>query len=138
MKNCCYLILLSLLAVPASALELPGQVRILPVDQAFRLTSYWQNDRVLVRWQMPPGYYLYRHAFALSSTDGDELVFRLPAGQPARDEHFGDVEIYFDDLTLEAGVADVDGVLIRYQGCADAGYCYPPQQRRLSAEESLY
>ncbi|MCY3812578.1 MAG: protein-disulfide reductase DsbD family protein [Gammaproteobacteria bacterium] len=61
---------------------LAGQVEFLPVDEAFVLSAR-RNDRQLVmRWNMPDGYYLYRHAFAVEG-DGASL------GEPSAGEREG-------------------------------------------------
>ncbi len=60
----------------------------------------------------------------------------LPKGKAYRDEFFGDVETYRKELlgtltgTPAAG-ASATTLTVKYQGCADAGVCYPPQTRTL-------
>ncbi|MFP3649005.1 protein-disulfide reductase DsbD N-terminal domain-containing protein, partial [Paraburkholderia sp. SIMBA_054] len=58
----------------------------------------------------------------------------LPDGHKKHDEVFGDVETYRGQLrAVLAGDADPGAgkvtLAVRYQGCADAGVCYPPQKR---------
>lgn len=113
----------------------------LPVDQAFSFEASVSQANggepsvVEARWQIAPGYYLYRHAFAVAvrpaaAAELSEPV--IPAGLPKVDEYFGDVEVYYGATTLSVGVpvqrAAVE-VGITYQGCADAGLCYPPETR---------
>jgi thioredoxin:protein disulfide reductase len=96
---------------------------------------------VIARWTMPDGYYLYRHAFAAKVRDGAggqgvaNVVLgdpEIPAGLAKVDDYFGDVEVYYGQATLQvpilAGGGDFE-VGITYQGCADAGLCYPPETR---------
>lgn len=73
-----------------------------------------------------PGYYLYRHRLK-AVVGGRELALMLPDGQTKTDEFFGTTEIYRD--TFEFGVANTQATTatLHWQGCADAGICYPPQ-----------
>jgi thiol:disulfide interchange protein DsbD len=113
----------------------------LPVDEAFVLTAEVAPDgSVLARWDIEEGYYLYRHRFAFSSrAGGDDAVTpvafgepEIPPGQKKVDEYFGEVEVYYDSAQARVPVARGAGLVevgIEYQGCADAGLCYPPEQK---------
>ena len=125
------------LAGPAAAATL-GQQQFLPADEAFVPDAWAEGDSVTLAWQVAPGYYLYRHGFGVSA-DGEDLAADFPAGEPKFDEYFGDVEIYRDQVfaTLPAAaIADGDTLelTVRYQGCADAGLCYPPTERTLRVD----
>jgi thiol:disulfide interchange protein len=68
--------------------------QFLPVDQAFVFTAIADGaDRVLLDWQVAPGYYLYRHrTSAKTSTPGFSLgEIAMPEGKKKTDEFFGDV-----------------------------------------------
>ncbi len=112
----------------------------LAVDEAFMLQPPRQDGATLeISWTVAPDYYLYRHAlrFRLQDAAGVELgMAELPAGKKKRDDYFGEVETYRDSLTarlpLQAtALPDRLKLEVRYQGCADAGLCYPPQTRVL-------
>ena len=123
-----------LLALPAAAAD----VELPPVDDVFVLSAQaTAPDRIEVRWQIADGYYLYRHRTSVKADAafaGAKLA--LPGGKKYRDEFFGDVETYRKDLlgsltgTPAAGATSTT-LTIKYQGCADAGVCYPPQTRTL-------
>lgn len=124
-----------LAAAPAIAadFELP------PVDEVFVLSAKaTARDRIEVRWKIADGYYLYRHRTSVKAGAGfAEPRLALPDGHKHRDEFFGDVETYRTQLVgVVTGVptASATGVAltVKYQGCADAGVCYPPQTRTLS------
>jgi len=108
---------------------------ILPVEHAFRLATLEEDGALLVRWQMPPGYYLYRHAFEVRGPDGDAVAFDVPAGEQRVDEYFGEVEVYEDEVVMRIPDAGDAGLAVRFQGCAEAGYCYPPRIVSVSAGE---
>ena len=132
----CLLPLASLIAPAASAAI--TQDDLLPVDEAFVLTATAPTrDRIEIRWQITDGYYLYRHRTGVEADPGFAAQpLQLPKGKAYRDEFFGDVETYRGELlaTLPgrpAAGADSVTLKIKYQGCADAGICYPPQTRTL-------
>ncbi len=116
--------------------------QFLPVDQAFIFSAVPDGaDRVLLDWQIAPGYYLYRHRLsAKTATPGFTLgEIALPDGKKKTDEFFGDVEVYYDVLTATVPVARPDGgssfeLVVSYQGCADAGLCYPPVTRTVQID----
>ena len=111
-----------------------GSHNVLPVDQAFQLTTLQDGNVLLLRWQMPPGYYLYRQRFGFTAGEA-EIDVLLPAGLAREDAHFGVVNVFYDGLDLTVPLpAEAQSVTVKYQGCADAGLCYPPQQRVISLQ----
>jgi len=132
--------LLVALAIPSAFAErIGGGDEFLPVDEAFRVQAFVDDGKgVVVDFQIADGYYLYRHAFAMEPA-GDGLQLgetRIPPGKKKTDEFFGEVETYTQQVTLEAPVqGEAQGeaaIEVRYQGCAEAGLCYPPQTRQLT------
>jgi thiol:disulfide interchange protein DsbD len=137
-----FLRLLALLAVafaaaPARAVD---EADLLPVDQAFVLdASAPTRGRIEVRWRIAEGYYLYRHRTGVRVQGGgfETQALQLPKGKAYTDEFFGDVETYRGQLvgrlpgSAAAGAGQVT-LEVSYQGCADAGICYPPQTRTLT------
>ena len=99
--------------------------RILPVDEAFRFGSYEDGESLHLFWQVSPGYYLYRDKFRFEQA-GLEVSVELPGGQLRQDEIFGEVEV----LTglVEVSIPPATGTRVSWQGCAERGYCYPPQK----------
>lgn len=113
-----------------------GDPEFLDVDQAFQVSSITEGHEVIVRWQIAPGYYLYKHRlmFSSQSVNGPDktLAIVLPEGQEKHDEYFGDVETYYGELQVIVPKTSTNiGLLVQYQGCADAGLCYPPQNRKI-------
>lgn len=112
-----------------------GEPEFLPPEQAFVLSVHAAGPREIVaRWDIAEHYYLYRSRFAFDAADGAIGEPRLPAGETKHDPYFGDVEIYRDSVEVRIPVAEPGrsralDLELRYQGCADAGLCYPPQTR---------
>lgn len=100
----------------------------LPPEQAFVLMAELRDAQtVSLRWSMPAGYHLYRERLSFSG-DGVQQP-RLPAGVRKFDENFGkEMETYYRSLELSVPVRGSGPFMLSvgYQGCADAGLCYPP------------
>ena len=109
--------------------------QFLPVEQAFELQpAEWKNGQLIVSWRVTPGYYLYRERLTIeSATPGLKLSApAFPKAKTMEDEIFGTVEIYDHDLVLAMPASGAGTLKVRYQGCAKAGLCYPPQTQELS------
>lgn len=132
----------SLLALSALALAFPAAAvdedDLLPVDQAYVLSARAPSrDRIELHWKIHDGYYLYRHRTGATATGFAAGPLQLPPGKPHVDEFFGKVETYRGELLgVLVGSASADTVTlqVKYQGCADAGICYPPQTRTLRVD----
>jgi thiol:disulfide interchange protein DsbD len=119
-----------------------NQDRFLPVDEAFVLTAAPNGgEQIALDWQVAPGYYLYRHRVSVkTSTPGFALGdVSMPDGKKKTDEFFGDVEVYYDSLNVVVAVsrptdASRLDIAVSYQGCADAGLCYPPVTKTLKVD----
>lgn len=111
----------------------PGQ-GFLPPDAAFRVAAHIDGKRIRIRWIIADGYYLYRHQMSVAAESPDLTVFTvsLPPGTRVSDRFFGTRIVYFH--TVEATAAYVRSdfgahpmqIKVTYQGCAQAGLCYPP------------
>lgn len=113
----------------------------LPPDQAFRFAALADgSDRVRLSWQIADGYYLYRARIKVATTSKQAQLgaTQFPPGQVKNDEYFGRQEVYHHELTATVPVARAAaGTLelplqVTYQGCADAGLCYPPITKPVS------
>ncbi|MEM6512445.1 MAG: protein-disulfide reductase DsbD [Pseudomonadota bacterium] len=142
----------SLVAVePASASNGPlnfsnlgssGEDEFPEPDEVFFPNVYVVDGNTLeIGMQIEPGYYVYRDKVSVAIGSGPARVvsLALPDGKQKYDQFFGDQEVYYDGFVgtveLARGVADPADVEISfgYQGCADAGLCYVPLTRTLSA-----
>ncbi len=122
-----------------------GGDQFLQPDQAFRFEATADGtDQVRLHWQIADGYYLYRTRMKVvtSSTAAQLGATQMPAGQIKNDEYFGKQEIYHHELSAlvpvaRAGAAPLDLPLeVTYQGCAEAGLCYPPITKSVTVQLS--
>ncbi len=109
------------------------QSDFLPPDRAFKPTLVRDDNGLDIDWQIEPGYYLYRHSFS-AQADKRELSLDIPEGETIEDEYFGRSEIYRHALRMTTQPGEADTLTLHWQGCADAGLCYPPQQRTFDLE----
>jgi thiol:disulfide interchange protein DsbD len=110
----------------------------LPPMQAFRPSAdVVSTDRIQVRFDVQPGYYLYREKLGIDVTGlipaGVQLTpGKLPKGIQKDDPNFGPTETYPEPLDWPIQVSGGQRPLtltlsVRYQGCAKQGICYPPE-----------
>lgn len=127
-------------STPASTLSsatssaLPGG--LLPVDQAFPLRATRLDGRLVVRFDVVGGHYLYRERFEAAIQGKEAAIGRLPAGKVRDDAFFGKVAVFDQPVELAIGLpaaassGEPTVVTVRYQGCSErAGVCYPPVTR---------
>ena len=101
-------------------------------EVAFVLTAVAQSTNdIQLNWRIADGYYLYKQRIKLEPANAEHPVgaIVLPKGLPHSDEYFGEQEVYRQSVdatfSVPPGAKSVD-VKVTYQGCADAGLCYPP------------
>ena len=114
---------------------------LLSPDEAFRLDVLVRDPHhIAASLVIAEGYYLYRDQFefALEPAPGITLQpTQMPEGEHKNDEFFGDIQVFHHivdiDLALqrEAGPATPVTLLVKYQGCAEAGVCYQPISKRI-------
>lgn len=118
-----------------------SQEQFLPPEQVFILSAEVVNpNQLAITWNITGGYYLYRDKFkfALQDTPGITLGEPiLPKGEEKHDENFGLMEVYHREVTVllplkrnNTSATDIT-LRVNYQGCAEAGFCYPPMKQEL-------
>ncbi len=110
-----------------------SQSQFVTVDEAFTIDVIQYQDQVRVQWQVKPDYYLYQSRMQFIARDANITAIDLEDGTPYQDEFFGDVNIYTDPVTAAIHLTDIKNdnaeLIVEYQGCAKAGFCYPPERR---------
>ena len=118
----------------ALALTAPAHAAdgFLDPGQAFQF-SVTQSAGAPVRlhWVIAPGYYLYRDRIGIVASPAAPLQVNLPAGEPKSDPNFGTMVVYHGALTVDVPAAGARTLDVTWQGCAEAGLCYPPQRQTI-------
>jgi thiol:disulfide interchange protein DsbD len=106
----------------------------LPPDVAFRVAARLDGKVVKVRWVIADGYYLYRQKIEVKAESPDLVVSapELPPGVTKTDPYLGTQQVFTQQVEaivpyarLDAGAHPIQ-IKVTYQGCAEAGLCYPP------------
>ena len=108
--------------------------QFLPVEQAF-VMDFRQQDtagqsKVQVSFTIADGYYLYKDKFKFVGIDAAFSHPQYPKGVMIKDEYFGESEVYFHQVVLDIPLSQLGSeamLKVRFQGCAEAGLCYPVQ-----------
>lgn len=105
----------------------------LPPDVAFRVGAQADGRVLRVRWVIADGYYLYRQKIGVSPESPDLVVsgVALPRGILKTDPYLGTNEIFTQQVEATVPYRRLDygahplQIKVTYQGCAEAGLCYP-------------
>ncbi|MGP9419816.1 protein-disulfide reductase DsbD [Ewingella sp. AOP9-I1-14] len=137
-----FLLICSLFLLPlhaqASLFSQPANPQFVPVDQAFDFDFQQQGPNLKLNWTIRDGYYLYRDKIELVGDQAQLAAFILPKGLEHHDEFFGDTQVYEKQLNLSVPLRQASAqasLKVSYQGCAVAGFCYPPETRIIPLSE---
>lgn len=127
-------LLLVLFIVPCYASDQP----LLP-SQAFAFSAKIASaDTVALNWVIAPEHYLYRERFSFKILQPKtaSLAADLPQGLTKTDNILGTYQIYAASLTVPLTIVHADNnnveFQVTYQGCSEAGYCYPPMSHTVT------
>ncbi len=105
----------------------------LPPTEAFKYEARIVEGQLVVQYTVHDGYYLYRNKLAFESTTPGVTLGApaFPVGIDHEDDYFGKQVIFRGTVAIPMSVsyASVPGpfeLTLKWQGCADAGLCYPP------------
>lgn len=140
-------VILCLLICGMTQVSAGSEPDFMAADKAFVPSAQRLDERhIAVTWQIADGYYLYRHAFkfALTEAGKDQPLGKpvIPDGDKHEDPFFGPVETYRHSVRVLLPISDDQAatsqwqLTVDYQGCADAGLCYPPQTQTLDVAPS--
>ncbi|NQD35466.1 protein-disulfide reductase DsbD [Permianibacter sp. IMCC34836] len=107
----------------------------LKVDQAFQAEVSRLDNDILIRFTIAPGYYLYRDQFRFKADGATFAAPQFPDGKLKHDEFLGEQIVYFKFAEIRLPIAQASGdfeLKMTFQGCAEAGLCYPPTTRKFS------
>jgi thioredoxin:protein disulfide reductase len=110
-----------------------NETDFLPPDAAFRVGAQLEGHAVKVRWVIADGYYLYRSKITVTAESPDLLIsgIALPHGTVKTDPYLGTNEVFTQEVEGSVPYRQLDygahpiHIRVAYQGCAEAGLCYP-------------
>ncbi|WLI73273.1 protein-disulfide reductase DsbD [Halomonas alkalicola] len=133
------LMMLLPLAAQAQWFSSSSSQQFLPVLEAFQPQAWHDGETLYVGVEVTPEHYLYRHQLAVTSDAVSLGEPEIPGGEFTSDEFMGDVYVFREtmllEVPLEEGVSGPFPLTFTFQGCADAGLCYPPERVSLEAPE---
>ena len=109
-----------------------GLSEILPADKAFVFSSETTPNLLLLHWEMPEAYYLYRDKFKFVLNGKQINNIQLPSPTEIKDDSkYGKIGVYQGRLEIKLPMQELlpmgnaATLEITYQGCADNRLCYP-------------
>lgn len=125
-----FILAITLLMAHASVANQP-----LPKEQAFIFSAaFTKPQQVLLTWQMPAGYYLYRQRLTITSLPADLATPTYPQGEFKYNNELGRYEVLMGlvdvPVMLKAATSPIQ-LIVQYQGCSEGGFCYPPMRKTL-------
>ncbi|WP_426415998.1 protein-disulfide reductase DsbD [Aestuariirhabdus sp. LZHN29] len=115
-----------------------GAGEFLPVDEAFQVNGTLDGDLANIHFTVTKAHYLYNNRFKFVTVDGGTPLHpaQLPPGKPKYDQfQQQELEVYTSDVTIPLIIPQAGDFLeldVTFQGCADAGLCYPPHTVRIA------
>ena len=107
----------------------------LPFQDAYKLSVNFSDDVLNFDWEIADGYYLYKSKINVFAHDANTQIHNMvfSDSQNKFDEFFNEnMEVFYYSATMTAGYVSSDKILqlkLLSQGCADIGFCYPPQEQ---------
>ena len=115
---------------------------LLQADEAFKINFHNLQGTFVVSWDIADDYYMYRDRIEVFTdvNQTNKLDLNLEKGKLKADPLFGDVMVFYHETSLSLSkdqLQNVNSLTFKYQGCADAGVCYPPQTTTLDKSDLL-
>jgi thiol:disulfide interchange protein DsbD len=113
--------------------------------QAFVLSAKVAERHLLLHFDIAPDFQLYRQRINLKMLKANPVslgYMPLPAGIAQHDSVLGDYQVYRHGLDLAVPLQGYQAgefqVQVDFQGCSQAGFCYPPARRVLTVQLSAF
>lgn len=127
--------LLGWMALPAHAL-LGQNNDFLPADEAFVLSHQEADGKVFLQWEIAPGYYLYSQRIKARVPQQSLNISTDPTPIMKEDPYYGKVGVFYNFVRATLDAPHQTELTIEYQGCAEAGLCYPPQKKTITLAQT--
>ncbi|MGI9275666.1 MAG: protein-disulfide reductase DsbD [Endozoicomonas sp.] len=104
----------------------------IPVEEAFQINGRIVDDQAIIELTVTPGHYLYRDRFQFKAVNSETILGApvYPKGVEKYDYNFEkNLEVFTEDMAVRMPIqisSSLPEIEVRFQGCAEAGLCYPP------------
>ncbi|HNL80792.1 MAG TPA: protein-disulfide reductase DsbD family protein, partial [Agitococcus sp.] len=112
-----------------------NKTQFLKAEQAFMLQYEQKGQELILNFTIAPNYYLYKERFKFQVNNGNAILGQAYYSLEPEwkdDAEFGRVQVFHQSLSITMPVKGNGEILVRWQGCADAGLCYAPQEQLIS------
>lgn len=114
--------------------------KFLPVNEAFGVSANQSGNQLTLQFKITPEHYLYQDRISLDLPNGVKAAPLSYGLSPTTidDPQFGRVAVFKQSVTATTTLTNTtdkpisDTATIRWQGCANAGLCYPPETTTFS------
>lgn len=105
----------------------------LPPEQVFQLlVSAPEKNAVQAEWRITPGYYLYADRIHFTFNPTTQFAVALPPAETKISPDNKPEKVYSGTIVtpiLLTSAPTMVTLTVNYQGCAQAGFCYPPMKK---------
>lgn len=129
--------LILLLGMLLVSMHIFSQIMPQPVAKIFQLQTEQKKQNLLLSFVIEPGYQLYKKSIVIVNQNGKSLS---PESWPKPAYHqyadLGKLAVYQHHLSLTIKLnPNSQYVIVHFQGCALAGFCYPPKERKIVIDQ---
>lgn len=111
----------------------------LPAEEVFKVNAKKIDPNTfIIQWQIKPNYFLYSNRISITPEPNTNIhlgTLRFPPTENKVDKQGKVFTVYRNQLSLPIGIlGEKPGetlVNVRYQGCSDDGFCYPPEIKKI-------
>lgn len=118
--------------------------QFLPPDEAFKLSSDVSDQSLKLDFEIEKGYYLYQEKFRFSPQVSDGSTDQKLVGEPSYSQTKQKLDptfnkwmpVFYNQARIELPLLSKQPFKLKvtYQGCAEAGLCYPPQNKVIEVD----
>lgn len=105
----------------------------LPAEQVFQLlVSAPDKNAIQAEWRITPGYYLYADRIHFTFKPTTQFAVAFPSPETIISPDNKPEKVYSGTIVtpiLVKSAPEMVTLTINYQGCAQAGFCYPPMKK---------
>ena len=108
---------------------------VLAAEKVFIINKSMDSENIIITWDIVDGYYMYLDSIKVMENK-NALSYKIINSSQSKynDDFFGESIILKKNLSIHIKKKDlsaIDSALVYYQGCSEAGFCYPVKKSYL-------